>query len=107
MTTVTSTLARTGRGVAQAIYLGTVQKKAYTGTAAAIDNAVGAGTSVIRVYCTSDAHIAIGAAPVATTADTPISAGHAEYFGIGSGEKVSAIQQNVGGDLYVTECAAG
>lgn len=81
----------------------TVQKVAYTATAGTITNAVGANTTVIRVYCTTDAHIAIGAAPTATANDSPIALKQPEYFRVRKGDKVSAIQQSAGGDLYVTE----
>ena len=88
----------------QCLGLGTVQYVAYTDTAAAIPNAVGTGTKVVRVYCTTDAHVAIGAAPVATTLLTPISAGIPEYFKVVGGiSKVSAVRQAASGTLFVTE----
>lgn len=82
----------------------TVQSVAYTATAGTITNPVGANTTVVRVYCTSDAHIAFGAAPTATTNDTPIAADAPEYFRVTPGvDKISAVQQSAGGSLYVTE----
>ena len=83
--------------------LGTTQVVAYTGTHGAITNPVGAGVRKVRVVCTSIAHIAIGAAPVATTSDAYMPANLPEYFTINPGEKVSAIQVAAGGNLHVTE----
>lgn len=83
--------------------LGTPQKVSYTGTAAAIANAIGAGVQKVRVYCTTDAYIAIGKDPTATTSHTPLAAKTAEYFTVAEGEKVSAIQDAANGVLHVTE----
>lgn len=98
-------LARTASGeLIHALRPGTVQKKAYTGTAGVIDDAVGENTTVVRVYCTTDAHILIGSSPTATANHTPIAADSPEYFRVAPGvDKVSAIQQSTGGDLFVTE----
>lgn len=77
--------------------LGTVQNVAYTGTAGTISNAVASGTQIVRVYCTTDAHIAIGTAPTATANDSPVTAGQAEYFKIKGGTgKVSAMLRKWG-----------
>lgn len=81
---------------------GTTQVKAYT-TSAAIDNAVGSQTRVVRVVTTTAAHIAFGAAPTATTSDVYMPAGVAEYFAITPGEKIAAVQVASGGNLHVTE----
>jgi len=84
--------------------LGTVQTVAYTGTAGAISNAVGSSTRMVRVWCSTDAHILIAASPTADTNDTPVTGKAAEYFKVRGGiDKVSAVQQSAGGDLYVTE----
>lgn len=78
------------------------QSVAYTGTAGVITNPV--SSTVVRVYCTSDAFIAIGTTPVATTAWTPVTAKVPEYFRVIPGvDKVSAIQSSAGGTLYVTD----
>ncbi len=82
---------------------GTSQVKAYTGTAGVIDNAIGAGTNVVRVFCTTAAYIAFGTAPTATTSDIPVPANTPEYFLISPGHKVSAVQSASGGNLHVTE----
>lgn len=90
-------------GIFQAFKPGTTQSKAYTGTAGTIDNAV--GTSLIRVLCTSDAFIAVGSAPTATTSDMIVIANQAEYFICNADDKVSAIQSSANGTLYVTAAA--
>lgn len=89
----------------QCIYNGASQKVTYTGTAGTITNAVAAGVSVVRIVVTSDAFIKIGTSPTATANDIFIPANVPEYFGIKTGEKVSAIQSSAGGTLYVTEGA--
>jgi hypothetical protein len=84
-------------------YPKTHQKKAYTGTAAAIDNATSAQTRVIRVVLTSAGYIAIGSAPTATASDIYMPANVPEYFVVPPSIKVSAIQDSAGGNLHVTE----
>ena len=81
----------------------TVQSVAYTGTAGVITNAIGANINVVRIVTTTDAFIAFGSAPTATTADVYIPQNTIEYFTINPGEKVSAVQLSSGGTLYVTE----
>lgn len=89
------------RGV-QALSPVTHQSVAYTGTHGVITNAV-KGT-IIRVVVTSDAYIALGSAPTATTSDVYLPANTPEYFRAVSGTtKVSAIQLATGGTLHVTE----
>lgn len=83
--------------------LGTTQSATFTTTAGTITNAVGAQTYRVRVAATTDAFIAIGKAPTATTSDAPVFAGVPEYFTIAPGEKVSALQISAGGTVYVTE----
>lgn len=60
------------------------------------------GITVVRVYTTTAAFIAIGKNAVATVNDAPISAGEKEYFKIGEGERVSAIQSTAAGNLHVS-----
>lgn len=90
-------------GAMTTYHLRTTQSVAYTGTAGVITNPISTGVYAVRVWCSTDAHIAVGAAPTATTSNMPVSAGVAEYIAINPGEKVSAIQQSAGGTLYVTE----
>lgn len=82
---------------------GLTQVKAYTGTAAAIDNAIGEGTNVVRIWLSTAGYIAFGTAPTATTSSIPMPANTVEYFLISPGHKVSAIQASSGGNLHVTE----
>lgn len=85
----------------QALYPATHQSVSYTATHGVISNAV--TSSIIRVVCTTVAHIKIGTAPVATTSDVYMPAGVVEYFRVEPGVKVSAIQSAAGGTLHVTE----
>lgn len=86
-----------------AFKMGTVQSVAYTGTAGTITNGVGEKTRLAVVHCTSDAHIAVGVNPTATTDDRPITAQVDVLVALEPGERVSAVQQTAGGTLYVTE----
>lgn len=90
----------------QALKLGGTAKcksVAFTGTAgtsAAID---ANNTSIVRVVATQDCFIEIGAAVTATTSDAFLPAGLPEYFIVGAGEVISAIQEDTAGTLYITE----
>ena len=86
-----------------AFQMGTVHKKAYTGTHGRIDNAVSEKCTLAIVWCSTDAHIAIGSAPTATVASRPVTAKVDVLIALEKDDKVSAIQQSSGGDLYVTE----
>ena len=79
------------------------QSVAYTDTAGAIGTAVAAGVRLVRVWCTTNAFVVTGAAPVADTADMPITGLVAEYIPVEEGDKVSAVQVTANGTLYVTE----
>jgi hypothetical protein len=83
--------------------LGTTQNAAYTGTAGTITNGVGQGIQKVRVVCTTDAFVAIGTSPTATTSDAYVVAFSPEYFTCAPGSKVSAVQVSTGGTVYVTE----
>ena len=84
----------------QAIFPGTTQKVAYTGTAG--NSTAITGASIVRVVLTTAGCIKIGNAVTATTSDIYMSAGVPEYFGISEGDRVSAVQSSAGGDMYVT-----
>ena len=86
-----------------AFIMGTVHKQSYTGTAGVIDNAVREKCRLALVWCSTDAHIAIGSAPTATTDDRPVTAKVDVLVALQPNDKVSAIQQSGPGDLYVTE----
>lgn len=83
--------------------VGTTQKKAFTGTSAAIDNPISGDCNVVRLLATTDCHVAFGTAPTATTSSMPLTANIPEIVAVVPGSKVAAIQQSEGGDLYVTE----
>lgn len=83
--------------------IGTHQSIAYTGTAGTVANVVTAGVQKVRVCMTTAGYITIGVSPTATVAGIYMPANTVEYFTIGPGEKVSAIQLAAGGTLHVTE----
>ena len=65
------------------------------------------GTSIIRIYCNTDAHVAIetsrDAIPTATTRDTPIAAGLPAFAKIASSnDRFAVIQQNSAGTCWFT-----
>jgi len=86
-----------------AFRMGAVHKIAYTGTAGVIAAAVSEKCKLALVWCSTDAHIAIGAAPTAVVTDRPVTAKVDVLVALQASDKVSAIQQSAGGDLYVTE----
>lgn len=81
----------------------TTQKVTTSGTSAATSNAIGNGIYVVRLVCTEECYIAIGASPTATANDFLLPADTVEYFGIRGGQKVAALQVSTGGTLFVTE----
>lgn len=84
---------------------GSTQSAAFTSSSAAISNAVGANTRVVRLVATTDCFVAFGSAPTATTSGLFLPAGVPEYFRVDSGDKVAAIRSTSDGTLYVTEMA--
>ena len=83
---------------------GATQKVSYTGTPGTITNPVHADTRVVRVWASTDCHVAIGESPTATANDMPMTGQVAEDFKVKGGvSKVSFIQQTAGGTGYVTE----
>ena len=65
------------------------------------------GTSIIRIYCNSDAHVMIESSrdriPTATTRDTPIAAHLPAYTAIqASNDRFAVIQQSSGGTCWFT-----
>lgn len=94
---------------ARRIMFGQGQKKAYTGTAAAVDNAMPASASSVMVWCSSAAYVSVGVNPTATTADLPIPANAPVVIPLdnqtGAGWKVSAVQDSTGGNLYICPLA--
>lgn len=84
---------------------GTGQTVSYTGTAGTVSNAVDAECTKIWVWTTTDAYIATGSAPTATTSDAPIPGNTPVLVRIQGGHKVSAVQISTGGDLYMCEAS--
>ena len=74
-----------------------------TGTSAAVTNAFGAGTTIIRLVSTTDCYLKFGATPTAVATDMLLPANVVEYFGATPGVKVAAIQRAAAGTLFVTE----
>lgn len=61
-------------------------------------------SNIVRVISTSDCHMAMGNGAVATTNDTLMIAGVAEYFEIEQGvQRLSFIQTSSAGNVYITE----
>ena len=86
------------------------QVVAYTGTAGTISNALPPGAKAVWVFCTTIAHVKVGADPTATAADFPVPASVPVIFTIenNTGDiKVSAIQTASGGNLHVCPLADG
>jgi hypothetical protein len=101
MTTASQPFDDDGREI-PVLTLGGHQSKAYTGTAAAIDNPV--GSNVVRVIATTACYIAIGSAPTATTSSVYVAANTVEYFKVEDGtSKISAIRVEDSGTLHVTD----
>lgn len=75
-------------GLAPAV---TIQNVTFTATAAA-SNAFNDETVFVRIVADADCRIVFGTAPTATSTDTLMVAGNAEYFGVKAGLKVSAIE---------------
>ena len=75
-------------------------------TAATASNAstAFAAKTVVRVYASVKAHVAVGATPTATTGDCPVAAAAAEYFYVDSAEKIAVVKQTgeTDGSLYIT-----
>lgn len=85
--------------------LGTTQTAAYTTASAAITNAFGNVTQVVRLSSTTGCHIKFAASPTATTSDAFLKGGEPEYFVVTPGQKVAAIRTATNGTLTVTECS--
>jgi len=74
-----------------AFRLGTVQVASYDASVA-ISNAVGTATRLVRIACSTAAHVLISAAPTATTSHSYFPAGHVEIVAVRGGiDKVAAI----------------
>lgn len=87
-------------------YIGVSQKVAYTGTSAQ-STAFGANTTLVRLVATSNCHVLVGANPTALADGTclyvPLNT--VVFIGVLPGQKIAAIQDSAGGNLFVTEGA--
>lgn len=81
----------------------TTQSITTSGTSAAISNAVGDQTYVVRIHATKACFVTFAGTPTATTSHMFMADGQTEYFAISPGEKVAAIQSAEAGTVYVTE----
>ena len=82
---------------------GTVQKVAYTATAAT-RSAFSDEVRLVRLYATSDCHISISnPAATATTSMTPLAAKDYEYYKVAPGNIISVIRSSGNGSLYISE----
>lgn len=90
----------------EAIYQGASQKVAYTGTQG-VSTALSAGISVVRLVPTSNCHVKIGPTPVALADGSCmyLPLGVPVLVGVLPGDKVAAIQDTAGGNLFITEGA--
>jgi hypothetical protein len=83
---------------------GVTQNFATSGTSAATTNAVGSGTTVVRISVTQDTYIAIGPTPTAGTQNMLIPGGGVEFIAVNAGiDKVAAVQVSTAGVVSVTE----
>ncbi len=84
--------------------MGTVHKKAYTDSSAAITAAISEKCQLVIVWCSTDAHFRVAATPVAVVTDRPITAKVDVLVRVKGGtDKIAAIRQSSSGDMYVTE----
>lgn len=100
----TKPASNTGEGF-EAIYLGTSQKVAFD--ASTQSAALGARTSVVSLYATQDCHIKTGANPTAVADGTNYFLPKLvqRFIGVKPGDKIAAIKDSAGGNLFITEGA--
>jgi hypothetical protein len=79
---------------------GTTDVLVYTGTAD--ETAAFVGSHIVRIVSTEDCFVAIGASATATSSDAFLPGGVVEYLPVANGERVSVVQEDTGGNAYVT-----
>lgn len=85
---------------------GASQRVSIGAASVVLGQALGDRTTLIRVAATVDCHLALGAAPMATTDDLLLPAGVVEYIAVRPGIDTLAVIRSVqDGDLFVTEIA--
>jgi len=83
---------------------GTMQAVSFDGSVQAT-NAVGAGTTVVRLCATQDCYVLFGANPTAAASTSALlPAGSVEYVEIVGGQKIAAIKVATAGILNIIEC---
>jgi hypothetical protein len=87
--------------VSDALTPGASSKLAFTGTSA--QSSAIAGT-IVRVTATQNCHLAFGANPTAVADGSCVylPAGQTQFFAVTSGNKIAAIQDSAGGNLFIT-----
>lgn len=85
-----------------AIWLGPSQIIS-TNSSSQQSSAVGSNCSIVKIFCTQDCYIAIGANPTASATTAFQPGGIQDYFAIQAGWKVAAVQVSVAGIIYITE----
>ena len=85
----------------QCVAIGAAQKINFDSSTQS--TATSLNTRIVRLVCTTDCHIAIGADPTATTSSTFLPAYSVEYFKLVGGDKIAAIKATSAGALFVTE----
>lgn len=89
-------------GTYQAIFPGATQSIVTSGTSQQL-TAWALATTIVRVICSADCFIAVGANPTASSASIFLPSGTVEYFGVIGGQKLAVIQSTASGTLYVLE----
>jgi len=87
--------------IMQAARPGTVQNVSYDTSTQS--SAFGANTTMVRLVATTDAHVAFGSNPTATTSSLRLVAFTPEYFLVDPSTKIAAIKNATAGTLNVTE----
>ena len=81
------------------------QKISVSGTSAQ-SNALQSGTTLVRIFCTTDAWLAFGSNPTAVANDGLsyfLPAGIQDFIGVTGSTKIAVIQDSTSGSLHITE----
>ena len=82
---------------------GGTQTITFSGTSAAMTNAVSDQIRRVSLYADADCYIHFAQTPTATTADFFLPGSIQIMLAIHPGQKIAAIQSTAGGTLYVSE----
>lgn len=88
----------------EAILPGTSQAVAFTGSSSQ-SAALGASTTLVRLFCTADCFIKIASNPTALADGTSmfVAAGIIDFIGVQPSQKIAVISNGTSGTLYITE----